>query len=275
MIFIFWLFLIIGLIIFIFIFIKTKMIKVPNVFLITGAVKTGKSLASIPIVKRKYRSAKIKYFIKKYIFFKDVEKPMLFSNIHLRKIKYNLLSLDVIKRTKRVPYGSICFIDEASLLADSMSYKNEKLNEEINLFLKLFGHETRGGYLIMNTQSISDLHYGIKRCINSYLWIHSRIKLPFITILKVRELIYSDDSTTSINVASRDVEDDLKLMFVLNRNYKYYDAFCYSIFTDNLPIYCDYDYGIKNYKDSLKTDVLISFRDFKTDLMKGVPKDES
>lgn len=251
------------------------MIKVPNVFLITGAVKTGKSLASIPIVKRKYRSAKIKYFIKKYIFFKDVEKPMLFSNIHLRKIKYNLLSLDVIKRTKRVPYGSICFIDEASLLADSMSYKNEKLNEEINLFLKLFGHETRGGYLIMNTQSISDLHYGIKRCINSYLWIHSRIKLPFITILKVRELIYSDDSTTSINVASRDVEDDLKLMFVLNRNYKYYDAFCYSIFTDNLPIYCNYDYGIKNKKDSLKTDILISFREFKTELMKGVPKDES
>lgn len=266
--------LILVVIIFFFVLYKKKSLKIPNVFLCTGAVKTGKSFVSVRLAIKMYRKALFKYYVKTKLFFKKIEKPMLYSNIHLRYVRYNLITQDIILRTKRVPYGSICFIDEASLLADSMCYKNEVTNEEINLFLKLFGHETKGGYLIMNTQAIGDLHYGIKRCVNSYLWIHSKLKLPFVTRLKVRELIYSDDSTTSVNVAANDVEDDLKTLWILNKYYKYYDCFCYSIFTDDLPVYVDYE-NKKNLKnDSLKTNKILSFRKFKSNCMKGV-NDES
>ena len=39
----------------------------------------------------------------------------------LNKVKYNDLTLDIILREVRIPYKSVVLIDEASLLADSMT----------------------------------------------------------------------------------------------------------------------------------------------------------
>lgn len=243
-----------------------KTIKLPSVYLISGAVKTGKTLLSIALAVKQYkknlRMWHIKSFFCKLFHKKPIEKPMLYSNIKLRYVKYNLLTLDIILRKNRMPYKSVVLIDEASLLADSMLYNDKFVNESLMLFYKLFAHETCGGTCVINTQSILDLHFATKRCVGQYLYIHSRTKVPFITMFQVRELMFNDEST--MNVVNDDMELSLRKIFCLNRYYKYYDCYCYSIFTDNLPIYVDYGVEPLGKKDSLKTCVLVTLQDFKS-----------
>lgn len=243
-----------------------KRIKLSNVFLVSGGVKCGKSFLCVRLAIKQYRIAvfrwRIQTFIRK-LFKKDIElKPMLYSNIKLKKVNYQLLTLDIIERKVRIPNKSIVLIDEASLLADSMLYKNDIINERIMLFIKLFGHYTHGGYCIINTQAIGDLHYNLKRCVSSYLYIYSKIRLPFITILKVREMLHMEDVENNVNT---DIEDDLKTLIVFNKYYKMYDCYCYSIFTDFLPFQVDYNEAHNNkLEKDLKTKEIISFRKFQT-----------
>ena len=190
-----WFLIIISLIIIailLYFFFQVKNLKIPTVFLVTGGVKVGKSFTCVWLVNSLYNQVILKYLIVcafKVLFHKPLDlPPVIYSNMPLGNVKYNELTLDVVKREVRIPNKSIVFIDEASLLADSMAYKDDLLNEQVSLFVKLFGHYSHGGYLILNTQSIQDLHYAFKRCINNYLYIHSKRKLPFFTLLKVREL---------------------------------------------------------------------------------------
>lgn len=201
-----------------------------------------------------------------FLIFKEyrTELPMLYSNIHLRHVKYNLFTVDILERRVRIPYKSVVLIDEASLLADSMLYKNDDINERLMLFVKLFGHYSKGGTLIINTQALHDMHFSFKRGISTYLWIHSRTKFPFITRMKVREMMFSDDSDKSMNVVDDDIEESVKSLWVPNFYYKYYDCYCYSIFTDSNPVEVDYEHSVNGRKDSLKTDSLVSVREFKT-----------
>lgn len=259
---------IIGAIFFVYFKFFYKRLKLPNVYLVTGGVKTGKSFISVALAVKTYKKNVRIYYIKCFlakVFKKNKpEKPMLYSNIKLRNVAYNLLTLPIIERTERIPYKSVVLIDEASLLADSMSYKNEDLNEKVMLFVKLFGHSTRGGTCIINTQALKDMHYGFKRCISTYLWIYCKTKLPFITLFKVREMMYSDDNETSTNVVNSDVEDDTKLLWFFNKYYRYYDCFCYSIFTDNKPVKVDYSVKKNGKKSNLKTGYVLSFRKWRT-----------
>lgn len=248
-----------------------KLVKLSNVFLIDGAVKGGKTLLSVNLAIRQYRKNVFRYyisipFIKLKGFFNhmkyDLKKPVLYSNIPLRKIRYTFLSLDIIKRKVRIPNKSVVLLDEVSLVADSMLYKDMITNEEIQLFIKLFGHYSHGGYLIMNTQSISDLHFNFKRCISNYYYIHSRIRLPFFTFIKVREMLYSDDNGNVTNVINSDLEESMKRVIVSNKYYKKYDCYCYSSLTDKLPYYYKNEYIKSRY--NLKTNDIISFRKFYT-----------
>lgn len=256
-----------------------KRIKLPNVYLISGGVKTGKSMVSVAFSVKtykknlrlaKFRNAIIKFiniFLPKRLKFDLPLLPMLYSNIKLRNIKYNLLTLDIILRKVRIPNKSVVLIDECSLLADSMLFKDKKINNQLMLFIKLFGHYTHGGTLIVNTQSIGDLHFSFKRCISNYLWIYSKTKLPFFTKFNVRELMYSDDNASITNTITTDTEKDMLPFFFLNKYYKYYDCYCYSILTDNLVYQVNYDEKVLSKKDSLKTKTIISLQDFD---LKGV-----
>lgn len=246
-------------------FLKRKHLKVPCVYLVTGAVKTGKSFLSCSIAVKQYKKNLLKYYIQRYLFFnKNVEKPMLFSNIPLSNIKYNDLTLDIIERNVRIPYKSVVFIDEASLLADNFSYDDKLINEKITLFIKLFGHYSKGGSLIYNTQDLKDMHYAFKRCTSNFLFIHSRIKLPFFTILNVREMIsITDDDVSSVtNNVNDDIEKSTIRLFVSNKYYKYYDCFCYSSLTDNKKVVVDYQQPIN--KKRTKTNYILSFKKFKS-----------
>lgn len=258
-----------------------RLFKVPRtdcVSLVTGGVKTGKSMLSVYMAhkdwKKRHFKWKVDCFLVKFINLfrkKDnkldfKEEPLLYSNVKLAGFPFVLLTEDLLLRKKRFNYGSVIYIQEASLVADSMSFEDKLTNEALLLFNKLIGHETHGGALYYDTQSIKDNHFAVKRCLSSYIYIHHAINIPFFRLLAVRELKYSDDGD-SINTFADDVENTLQWVLVPKSVWKHYDAFTYSAFTDNLPrvddtvIYEPAKYG-KRLK--LKTRKIVSFKKFYT-----------
>lgn len=260
-------FLIILIIIFVIFYLivrHTKRLKLPNVSLITGAVKTGKTTLAVCLSikehKRALKSWKIDSFFRK-LFKKPLrEKPLLYSNIPLMTYEYVPLTRDILLRNVRVNYKSVILISEASLVADSMAYKDQDINEILTLFFKLIGHETHGGKVILDTQSMSDNHFAIKRCINQFIWIHSNSKIPFFIKMQVREMLYNSDNQTSNNFDS-DIENSTLTLWVRKKWWRYFDCYCYSSFTDDLPIENNVIKLCKN--DSLKAIDIVQVREFK------------
>ena len=187
--------------------------------------------------------------------------PMLYSNIPLAYVKYNKITIDIIENKVRIPNKSVCLIDEVSLFADSQLFKDKELNNTLMRFYKLYGHYTHGGKLVVDSQSIADNHFSFKRCMSNYLYINDKKKLPFITILYVREMIYSEDGS-ALNVVDKDLELDLRKVLIWNTTYRKYDCYCYSIFTDYLPYQVRYDVEMKDKHDSLKCDYIITLNEF-------------
>ena len=222
---------------------------------------SGKSFLTISLGVRTYKKELRRYKIKKWILnnlskipafnkkFKlkekvsKLEEPELYCNIPLdsERVKYSILTLDMILRREfRPAYKSVVIIDDFGIFADQMQFKDPETNERLLEFFKLFRHETCGGYFFSNSQSMNDLHYSLKYVLNDYLYIHHKIRLPFVSILKVQELMYIADKqgnqqVTAIN--DGDFTDNLKNMVVLNKYFKYYDTYCYSILTDNLRVW--------------------------------------
>lgn len=255
---------------------KIKVLKIPSVYLITGAVKTGKTFLSVHLAKKQYRKAVFKWYFR-YLFAvithrERPKKPMLYSNIKLRWTRFNRFTLNILERKVRIPDKSVVLLDEASLIADSMLFADKDINNRLMLFVKLWGHYSHNGSLIINTQALSDLHFSFKRCINNYCYIYNSTKLPFITIMKVREMMYSDDKNNITNIYNDDLELSMRTLIVFNKVYKSYDSCCYSIFTDDLPYEVDYDSEILRGFDSLKSRDLVSLQDF-TKLLQVEKKD--
>lgn len=280
-----------------------KNLNIGSISLITGGVKSGKTSLGVALSLKEYKKAYRKWFFKS-LFNKSYEKPLFYSNIpisipcdlyHLLKrdyekinkkriVPYAQITNDLLDRKKRLAYGSITYLGEFSLIADSMSGSvkgNREQQEEIyelaerlTLFVKLYGHETGGctiingkkvksigpGKCICDTQALADVHFGLRRNVTSAIFIERSIKcIPFIMLFKVRELIYLDEN--SINVFDSDIEDNMKWYIIL-KPWKYFDYCCYSLFTDNLELVND-SKSI-GYTDSHKAKVLPSFRKFRS-----------
>lgn len=253
-----------------------KIPKCGNMVLVTGGVKTGKTTLSVRLVFKTWKKQVLKVRIQNALLkvfkflkikkFKDAEKkplPLIYSNIPIN-MPYVPLTDELIKRQERFVYGSVIYVCESSLLADSMSFKDEFVNEQLLLLNKLIAHETRGGYLFYDTQSIGDNHFSIKRCLSSYFYIHHAVKIPFFVLMYVRELKYSDDNS-AVNTFTEDVEESLKLVVVPKSTWKLFDCYCYSALTDHLPVN---DKTVK--PKSLKAHNIISFKKFKN--LKGGTK---
>ena len=252
-----------------------------NLVLVTGGLKCGKTafslLRAIKCYKKNYRIYKIKNFLIKIInvFRKNKlpykEEPILYSNIPLANVKFSTIDIDLILLKKRMPPKSVMFIDEASLFADSMQFKNQDINDKMLLFNKLFAHITHGGSIYYNTQCLQDLHFSIKRCVSSYYYINSLVKLPFFLVFNVREMLYCGDSQNVINATDETIEGSCKKVLALKSIFKKYDRYCYSVFTDNKNLYINK--ALLNKKDSLKTDFIVSLKDYSkyfVDTKKGV-----
>lgn len=262
---------------------KVKHLKTPDVYMVDGGVKTGKSLVTVRLAVRQYRKNCIKVAI--FNFFRKIvnkfrkvkkaplERPMLYSNMPLFKVKYNKLTLDILMWKYRIPYKSVCLIDEASLLADSMTgmqrgkltidkEKFDEVNETLTLFLKLYGHSTHGGSCFYNSQQVIDLHFAFKRCTSTYLFIAKNRKYPFFCLLDVRELVH-DESGDVQNTFTKDVEIDDRPLFISKRWYKYYDRYYLDILTKHLQTLVDYDVEKISYKDKKDLDNILTLGSFK------------
>lgn len=254
---------VVGLVVLVvFIMRKTKRMRLPNVVIVTGAPKTGKSALSLSLAHKRYLGNVLKWHIGKPFYFlryrtlKDYPlKPMFYSNIPLG-FKHNRITKDMLMLKVKVPKKSVFFIDEASLVADSMMFKDEDMNLRLLMFFKLIGHTTYGGSVYMNSQCIGDVHYSIKRVIGSFLYIHHTTKVPFISLCQVREMVYSDDNSVGNNV-TEDLDLSMRTCFFFNRIYKKYDCFCYSTITDKKLYKVNYEYTFD--KKDLKAYDIVSF----------------
>lgn len=253
---------------------KVKHLKTSDVYFVDGGVKVGKSKVSVSLVVKKIFFNRLRAHIRNGIirclnFFTNLknkkrkvkkplrklcEIPMLYSNMPLYKVKYNHLDLSIIECKCRVPYGSVCLLDEASLIADSMTaYGKTKtqqeivdyVNEKLTMFLKLFGHATHGGFCVYNSQNVVDLHFAFRRCTSTYLFLAHRRRFPFFSLIDCREMVH-DESGDVVNTIQKDVDDDNKPLFVSNRWHKYYDRFYLDVLFKDLPVLVNYDVPIEN-----------------------------
>lgn len=255
---------------------KMKKLVLPNVYLITGGVKSGKTFLSVSLAIKQYKKnlfswyfrlpfQKFKKFFNEKLrrkqnrfIYEIPEKPVLYSNIPLRYVRFSKLTVDIVLRRVRLPLNSVVLIDEISLLADSLMIHSNKFNDVLKNFFKLFAHANgNNSYCICNTQSYLDNHFNVKRCVGSYLYISRKTKWPFITTLKVREMLNIDDH--SYNVSGEDFELSLLTLWSWNKTYKKYDSRCYSSLTDDLPL-ANIDNILLGSKDSLKADTILSLQ---------------
>lgn len=218
---------------------KFKVPKLNSLVMVTGGVKCGKSTLSVHMAISTYKSnrrkIKFKNFFRKMFHKPLQELPLLYSNVPLA-INYVPLTRDMLLRRERFVYGSVVYIQEASLVADSQLIKDKDLNNQLLLFFKLFGHESKGGTCILDTQCISDVHYSLKRSLSEYFYVHHLVKwIPFFLVAYVVEDRYSDDGTI-ITTESKDTEENLKRIIIPKRAWKYFDCYSYSVLTDDLKV---------------------------------------
>lgn len=252
-----------------------KPIRMGNMICVTGGIKTGKSLLCVRQAKQLIFHQRVKVFLFNHLFrylaypfygFRTnwklkakLPRPLLYSNIPLN-VPYIPVTKELLERKEKPVQGSVCYICEASLVADSMTFQDKILNEELLLFNKLWGHASKGGYLIYDTQSIADNHYAVKRCLNSYIYIHHMVKIPFFCLMWLREDRYSDDKNGAQSVYTEDVEEKLLFHIVPKSTFYLYDRYCYSVLTDDKP----YQDKEKKKPNSLKATFIVSFKNYLT-----------
>ena len=228
-----------------------KILKVPSVCLITGGVKTGKSLLSVYLSIKDFRRRHRKWWLATHLLKKKLEEPLYYTNVTIsfRNIDYLLgkkerkphkldrcivrVTLDHLKRLKRFNYKSVIYIQESSLMADSMDFNDKERNVELSLMNKLIAHETRGGALYYDTQSPLDNHYSQKRVCSSYFFILKNLNLLLIHVLYVREMINTENG---VNNFDDDVEFTMRKVLVPFWYHHKYDRYEFSYLTDDLPV---------------------------------------
>lgn len=234
---------------------KRKPLTTGTITMVTGALKTGKSMMAVWLAIKAYYMALAKWHVMHLLpNHRHDEKPLLYSNIPL-KVKHVPITRDILLRKQRIAYKSVMLLDEVSLVADSQLIKDADINTQLLLFYKLYAHMTHGGTLIMDTQSIEDNHYSAKRCTSQYLYIERSIKwLPFVVVSKVLTCRYSSDGSV-VSIDDGDIAEKTKWCILPKFVWKLYDCYCYSIFTDHKPV------AVGEQKaESLKATSLPTFR---------------
>ena len=245
-----------------------KRLKYGNLTLISGGVKTGKTMLSVCLVRKQYKRQMRKWrraCRKARRKFKPLpEEPLIYSNMPL-KCDYSPLTLDLITGKERFRYGSVVYFNEMSLIAGSKDIKSEVLNDWLLRFFKLCAHETRGGYFIIDTQSPQDMHYTLKRSLSTYYFISKKIWLPFFNIIFLRENLLVDGENTVAVDTQTDPQDTIAeggkkwyFRFISHRWWKYYDQYAYSSLTDDLPVA---DAVIQGTPETLKVRFLVRCKD--------------
>lgn len=251
-----------------------KVPKAPCILFVSGEVKGGKTMLTLWLAKRKYifvhNMWHVRCWIARLLGRDEPEEPIFCSNIPVAGIPYVPLTKEILRREHRLPYKSVTFISESHLVIDSMTIRNVILNEQATLFYKLYGHATRGGYCFVESQTIADNHFSLKRSVSRYYQIFDNVKIkPFFALLRVHELAYSEDNSV-VNVNNMDYESKFSWIFIPWGIVKCYDCYCYSASTDFKPIAKAQIYKkvVPHRLKRLKVSSPVSFRTFHS-LSKG------
>ena len=242
-----------------------KILKVPSVCLITGGVKTGKSLLSVYLAIKDYKHRHIKWWWATKVFRKKLEEPLFYTNVEIRfksikkdkdgnyirvhHLDKNIvqIKLDHLMRIKRFNYKSVIYIQESSLMSDSMDWFDNDRNCELSLYNKLIAHETRGGALYYDTQSVLDNHYSMKRVCSTYTFIQKNLNLLLFHILYVREMINTENG---VNNFTDDVDTTTRKVLIPFWFHHKYNRYEFSYLTDELETdntELPYQYGIVSF----------------------------
>lgn len=248
-----------------------KVLKVPSVCLITGGVKTGKSLLSVYLAIKDYKSRHRRWWWVTHVFGRKIEEPLFYTNVQIsfrniahydkhgvyfKKRKQHRLdskivqiTLEHLQRQFRINYKSVVYIQESSLMADSMDWKNLDRNIELSLWNKLFAHEGRGSAMYYDTQSPLDNHYSMKRVSSTYYFIQKNVNFLLFHILWVRELINNENG---VNAFNDDVETSMRKVLIPFWYHRKYNRYEFSYLTDDLPLLNNvqpYHYGVVSFND--------------------------
>lgn len=217
-----------------------RLFKMPtnHITLVNGGVGSGKTTLCVDLALRQYKRNLRQYRIRKVIYKivkskKKLDKPLLYSNLPIKNIPY-------VPLTDRLLYGldnfnekSVVLFTEASLSASSMDFKTIDY-EEFNKGIKLFRHRTKGGNMFVDTQAVSDLHFTLKRSINSYVWIERHIKIPFLLVYKVRSMLLLDETSVNVN---KDPQKETRVLLCWKRVWKKFDSYnFYGLYKDTPKI---------------------------------------
>lgn len=259
---------------------RFKRLRYGNLTLVTGGVKTGKTQLAVAMCFKQYKRQLRKWrkackkARRKYE--PLPEKPLLYSNMPIGKkgFRYAPLTLDLVMGIKRFAKGSVIYYNEASLIAGSKDIKDEELNDHLLKFFKLIAHLTEGGYLILDTQSPQDVHYTVKRSLSTYYEIWRRVTLPFVSLIWLREnKLVDGENTVAIDTQIDPQDSPLEggkpqyFRLILNKWWKYYDQYAYSVLVDGVPL----ESATVEIIDNKKMRSLIRCRDIKAAL-KGMKK---
>lgn len=216
-----------------------KFLKVPSVCLVTGGVKTGKSMLSVNLSQKDYIKVHRSWWFATKFLHKKLEEPLYYTNsytnfgiLHKKlnnKVRY--IGTEHLLREIRFNYKSIIYVNEASLMADNMDFNDKVRNVDLSLFNKLISHMTKGGKIYYDTQSPLDCHYSIKRVCSTYFFIQKQLNLLLFHVLYVRELVNMD---IGVNDFTDDVDTTTRKVLIPFWWHKHYDRYYFSYLTDDL-----------------------------------------
>lgn len=216
---------------------KRKRLKLDCVTMINGAIGSGKTSTATYLALKHYKKAIFKWKFRKAILHKNEEKPLLYANFPLFGVDYVPLTMDLILRNKiRFAYKSVMLIDEASLIADSMDYKDKLTNDKLSFFLLAFRHETRGGKAFICTQSKNDLHFSFDRKTSQSLYLTKSLNLWLFRVVWCRELLLIDSKVEN-NIENDFKEDSCNYWFIVPCSvFKHYNHTYLSYLSDNWQV---------------------------------------
>lgn len=251
-----------------------KNIKVPSVCLITGGVKTGKSLLAVTLSIADFKKVHRSWWFATKFLRKDLEEPLYYTNVSISfgslKSKkphkldkcVRLITLESLLREERYNYKSIIYIQEASLMSDNMDFKNVERNADLSLYAKLIAHETKGGKMYVDTQSVLDIHYAFKRVASTYFFIQKNYNFLLFHLLYIREMINTENGVNNFN---DDVDTTTRKYIIPFWYHHKYNRYEYSYLTDNLE---------KSNTDLIRHNGLISFNPLYRKKANKTPKEK-
>lgn len=133
---------------------------------------------------------------------------------------------------KKLVEKSVTILGEIGSFANQFEYNYPNVQGGLTEFIRLYRHYTKGGYLIANDQSSSNIVKPIRcRIPTIYNLMHFKKWLFFFYTVKIRDISVGEDITT---IEENNTEDNMRTKFGILPFGKY-DTYCYSERYNSVP----------------------------------------